>query len=65
MCPELFHIGPFALRCVCLGQTVRRFADNQISSCFLACNKNRIVVLSDMHAFDGNLRRNFGMVIHN
>jgi hypothetical protein len=47
-----------------LGQAVRRFTNNQISSSFLACNKNRIVVLSNVHAFDGNPRRDLGIIIH-
>ena len=58
-------IRAFVPRCVRLGETVRRFTNNQISSSFLACNKNGIVVLSNVHAFDGNLRRDLGMVIHN
>src|SRR6266550_1867151 len=57
-------IGAFAQRRVRLGQTVRRFSNNQISSSFLACNKNRIVVLSNVHAFDGNPRRDLRIIIH-
>src|SRR5207249_9394925 len=43
-------IGAFAQRRVRLRQAVRRFPNNQISSSFLACNKNRIVVLSNVRS---------------
>ncbi len=57
-------IRAFAFRRNRLLQTVRGFSDENVAAGFFACMRDRIVILSDVHAFNRNLRRNFSMIVN-
>ena len=57
-------IRAFAPRGDGLLETVRRFSDNQRPPSFFADNCNRIVILTNVHAFHWNSCRDLGVVIH-
>ena len=56
-------IRPFALGPARLLKTVRGFSDQNVTPCFASRELDRIVMLTDVHPFNGHPAGDFGVII--
>src|ERR1700730_19148535 len=57
-------IRAFAIRCQRLLEAVRGFSDENMVARFLACVRNRILILPDVNAFNRNLGRDLSVIVN-
>src|SRR5438132_7464205 len=57
-------VRAFALRCECLLKAVGGFSDHNLATCFASRDFDRVVILSDMHAFYQDAAGDFRVIVH-